>query len=199
MRNALGGEEGVLRMSDSTSEPQASTVGVTAPAEPLADSPLRGVRGWLLFFVITLTVLNPAATAIGQWLSWSQVASFFDRLPGLFVLSAVNLFVAIVLAVFSVYAGIALWRLRVGAVQTARVFLIVGAVYALISPFFVLLVGLPASANGQLAATALESAARGVVYYVLWLSYLLQSKRVQTTFPTAWFPPNKRIQQNAGS
>jgi hypothetical protein len=199
MRNSSGGEEGVLHMSDSAGEPQASTAEVTAPAEVLTAAPLSGVRGWLLFFVITLTVLNPAATVAGQWLSWSQVASLFDRLPGLLFLSAVNLLVAVALASFSVYAGVALWRRKVGAVHIARVFLIVGAIYALISPFFVLLVGLPASANGQLAAGALESAGRGVLYYALWLTYLLQSKRVRATYPDAWFPPDKPIQRNAGS
>ena len=143
---------------------------------------LQGVRGWLLFFCITLVVLNPLASLFTFGLSLSQVSPALNRLPGLLVVAITDGLVSLALMALSVFAGVSLWRVRHNAVKWARTFLFAGVAYVLISPLFIFLAGLPAALVVQALPNSYLSAGRSLVYYVIWLSYLARSKRVQATY-----------------
>jgi len=164
----------------------AVVTGTTTTTEQ--DTRLRGVGGWLLFFCVSLTVLNPVSTAIFLSIGIMGNAPYFVQYPGLLVLTVIDTAVSVALMAASVYAGVGLWRVRPGAVRIARMFLIAGAVYAVLAPFTPLLAGLPAEANDALIQAGIQGAGRGVVYYAIWLNYLNRSKRVLATYP-APVPP----------
>jgi len=146
------------------------------------DSSLQGVRGWLLFFCVTLVFLNPLATFGIFGLSLFQLTPLFKSFPGLLILSTVDGLASLILMSFSVYAGVSLWRIRPGAVRLAKMFLVAGVVYLLISPLFMLLAGLPDGAAVSALPDAYLTAGRSLLYYAIWFNYLTTSKRVRATY-----------------
>jgi len=129
--------------------------------------PPTGVHGWLFLLCVHLAILTPGAT----------VAAVSDRPP----IEAVP---ALLLAVFSAHSGIALWRVRPGAVRAAKAYFItVGG----ISIFGALLLSLPGPAEPEngIRAQALMQGLSGVVYALLGFSYLSMAKRVKGTYGLA--------------
>lgn len=160
---------------------------VAVPIEPevvVPDSKLTGVRGWLLFFCVTLVFLNPLATLGMFGFSLSQLTPLFTTFPGLLILAMVDGLISLTLMSFSVYAGVSLWRVRPGAVKLAKTFLLAGVVYVLVAPLFTLFAGLPAGAAVSALPDAYVGAVRSLAYYAIWFNYLNTSKRVQATFGT---------------
>lgn len=157
---------------------------VYAPQPPLVAAPAgpRGVGGWLLLFCVSLTFLNPAMTAYNVFQTDEATRSVLARYPALNTLTQIDAVVGIIIAGLSIYAGIAMWRVRPGAVRAARIFLIVGLIYAVIAPFTPLFADLPQRANDAIMSAAFSSAGRGAIYYFIWLSYLSSSRRVRTTY-----------------
>jgi uncharacterized protein DUF2569 len=174
---------GGVRVTDTESALTGDAVVPSTTPATDGETRLRGVAGWLLFFCVSLTVLNPVSSVILLTIGFIGNAPYFIQFPGLLVLTVIDTVVSLALMSASVYAGVGLWRVRPGAVRIARMFLIAGAVYALLAPFTPLLAGLPAEANGALIQAGLQGAARGVLYYVIWLNYLNRSKRVLATYP----------------
>ncbi len=76
-----------------------------------------GVGGWLLFLCVSLTILSPVATVISLIYSFSQAGPFFDDYPGLMRVCMADVFLSGALMIFSVYAGVALWRRKANAVR----------------------------------------------------------------------------------
>lgn len=162
---------------------EAEQVVVPAQVELVApDAGLQGVRGWLLFFCVTLVFLNPLATLGFFGYSLSQIVPAFDRLPGLLVVAIADGVASLALMSLSVYAGISLWRVRPNAVKSAKTFLLAGVAYVLISPLLILLSGLPIGVAASTLPDAYLSAGRSLVYYAIWFNYLRTSKRVQATY-----------------
>lgn len=155
------------------------------------DEQVRGVGGWLLFFCVSLTILSPVASLALLGYGVFQSAPYFaQNFPVMaLVLADAGLSVALVGAY--VYAGVSLWRVRPQAVQVTRVVLIVSAVYALLAPLEPLLLGLDAAGRQQVIDAWMQTGWRGAMYSVIWLNYLMQSKRVRATY-VDWNPPTAR-------
>jgi len=161
------------------------------PTEP--DSRLRGVRGWLLYLCLLLTVFQPLISiGLHAWTTLS-VAPAFGRFPGLLPVIIVDNVLAAGLAVFSVYAGILLWRVRPGAVATARVFLFANFAYVLLAPLLMLLAGLPGELARQSVAESYTNIGGSIGGAVIWLTYLQTSKRVRATYGDAPAPAQQAL------
>ena len=152
----------------------------TVPAEP---SP-RGVGGWLLFFVISLTILTPISLCYNAY----NELKFYRANPSqlLFKTIAIDVSLRVIVAMLGIYAGIQLWRQKAGAPQVAKTYLVSVAVQQL------LLVGLGiwlankvrASLPDDIESVLLEPI-RTFIYILIWYSYLNKSKRVAATFPAS--------------
>src|SRR5436309_10818333 len=81
-----------------------------------------GVGGWLLYFCLVLTVGVPLKVVAGLGESYS--VAFTRRDPALVGFITILGVFQIGLAAFSIYAGVRLWRVRPGAVATAKRFLL---------------------------------------------------------------------------
>jgi len=142
----------------------------------------KGVGGWLLLFCLGLTVFSPLITIGSFAASYSQSSRYFDRFPGLLVITVIDTFLSLGLMAFSIYAGVCLWRIRSGAVQTAKKYLLWFLVYLAIAAVLPFMAGLPSTANDTLLAEAAKNTFRGFIYFAIWYSYLNKSKRVRATY-----------------
>ena len=120
---------------------------------------------------------------------YQGVAPFFDGAPGLYATVCALLCVKTLLIAFSVHAGIGLWRLRPGAVESARFVLVLG----LATGMLVLLLkmswrGAPLpelSATRELTAHFIPT----LIFVIASFAYLNRSLRVRLTYATAAAPP----------
>lgn len=160
-----------------------------APAEALA-APGEGetvrtrVGGWLALFVFTLVVSNPAGTIINLVSGYQETSAFFHRVPGLRNMIIADTALSLGLMAFSVYAGIALWKLKPGAVAVAKKYLLTALLYSLLVLALPFVFGLPERAAQAVFNELLKGVPGSILYVAIWYLYLLKSKRVRETYGT---------------
>ena len=145
---------------------------------------LRGVGGWLAFFILTLTVFGPlrsAATTARNLYGDASVAAFYGAQWPL--LQGVEWTLAATAAGASIYLG---WRMyAVHAWRSVRLTIIglwtIAPVVLLLDIAAVSLISgieidkLIGDLRGELVRTA--------AYAAIWTAYLLRSRRVADTYP----------------
>lgn len=145
---------------------------------------LQGVKGWLLLLCINLTLLDPFANLLNLAVGTHFGRPYFDQNPPLERLMLINGVCSIGLAVFSIYAGISLWKVLPNAVTIAKKYLGAAFLYSLLSLFLPYLMGLPPETTKELGPTSLMNTIITAVYLYVWYQYLKRSKRVKATYPT---------------
>jgi len=148
----------------------------SAGAEP------KGVRGWLLFLCVTLTVLDPSAVLINLFIVADAAKPYFTRNPGFFRLILVNGVAGITLSVFSLYAGISLWKRLPGALTVARNYIRTVFAYSILAPFLPRLVGSTFHASRETFALTCLNSLFTIFYLGIWYLYLNRSARVRATY-----------------
>jgi Protein of unknown function (DUF2569) len=164
-------------------EPNPTTaINLTQTAAPLNEPKYKGVGGWLLFFCISLTVFSPLITIVMGVASYSVAFQLLDRFPGVMAVTVIDTFLSLGLMAFSVYAGVSLWRVKSGAVQTAKRYLSCLLAYVVVASILPLMAGLPSEANEGMILEIIKDASKKVFYVAIWYAYLNKSKRVRATF-----------------
>ncbi len=188
------GQDPVSNLLHSESQPEETSMNETPNATSDQAAPTRsppatsveprykGVGGWLLFFCLGLTVLSPLITLGSLVASYSESSQYFDTFPGLLVITVIDTFLSVGLMAFSIYAGVGLWRIRPGALQTAKKYLLWFLAYLAIAAVLPFMAGLPSAANDVLIGEVAKSTFRGVIYFAIWYSYLNKSQRVRGTY-----------------
>jgi hypothetical protein len=87
------------------------------------------------------------------------------------------------LAVFSIYAGISLWKVLPNAVTVAKKYLGAAFVYSILSLFLPYLIGISEEFKKEVGATNLLNSIITATYLYAWYQYLKRSKRVRATYP----------------
>ncbi len=150
------------------------------------DTKYTGVAGWLLFFCISLTILNPLAFIINVFADASNAAGLNIEVNKVL---ALNIIVGAGLAIFSMYTGIKLWRVSRNAVKTAKVFLIclfvIGitlevVTMAILQPIAAIVH--PIASTYELGSSFLAGIVHACVYTGIWYAYLSKAHRVKTTY-----------------
>lgn len=131
---------------------------------------LKGVGGWLLFFIITLVFIGP----IYQLLDFFLYPQFYFYGE---VLAPSSVVYAILISGWMIFAGVSLWAKNKKAVIWAKEFLIAMLVLSIFSSIYSY--GFFSSEDYSLI---LYDVFRGIVYFAIWFSYLNVSKRVKNTF-----------------
>lgn len=163
--------------TDGVVEIDAAQKVVTATAEieevtsPLLDPTApSGMGGWLLYFCISLTILNPAYLIIQLIVTFTLSTD---------VLGAV---VAIVLTLaemtYFIIIGIRLWQQKENAVRQTKIFLIIIFVLSIADLVYLSLSGVSEQAD----AASLQAEVRAIPFTILWFIYFSRSKRVKNTF-----------------
>ena len=149
---------------------------VLAPTAVRLDSgkPIKGVLGWLLVFCISLTIVVPIVQGRIALIAISGLA----HAHVITLISAVRLmtvgFIYFGLSIFSLCAGVSLWREDSRGPALAKVYLCFSAVIV------ILLYGIFAA--GGLQVQLPRIAFRRLVYSITWFCYLTFSKRVRETY-----------------
>jgi hypothetical protein len=149
-----------------------------------AQDEYRGVKGWLLFFCISLTILSPLFTVAGLARGFSAGSRVEDRLPGFMTAMASDSVLAAPIMALGIFAVVSLWAVKPNAVRVAKLYLIVQPVYAVLEVALFLAI-LPSSATGTVIEKGTTSVLGSLLYAGLWFSYLSKSKRVRATYSFA--------------
>lgn len=144
---------------------------------------LRGVKGWLLLLCVNLTILDPFANLFNLAIGTHLGRQYFDQQPALQRLMLINGVCSIGLAVFSIYAGISLWRVLPNAVAIVKKYLGSAFLYSIFSLFLPYLIGLPEEITKETGATNILNSLITAFYLYAWYQYLKRSKRVRATYP----------------
>jgi len=144
----------------------------------------QGVKGWLLLLCLSFTILDPLAMIVSLFSVANASKPLFDQYPGLLTLITISGVCRLAVAVFSIYAGIALWRVVPGAVEIARKYLMAIVLYTVFAFFLPAMVGLPQDLAQEIFGSGFVAGMFTIVYAVAWYAYLAHSKRVRATYRT---------------
>jgi hypothetical protein len=150
---------------------------------------LKGIGGWLFLLCVNLTILDPLANLLNLAVGTHFGRQYFDQNPALQRLLIMNGLCSIGLAVFSVYAGISLWRILPNAVTTAKKYLGTAFLYSFLSLFLPYLMGISQEIQKEVGATNLLNSFVTAVYLYAWYEYLKRSRRVRATYSQAAYHP----------
>jgi hypothetical protein len=128
-----------------------------------------GVRGWLAVLVLLLLVWQPISLGL---IASAVVSRIAVRGPSL----AFVLLLRLLVTAFGIAAGIALLGVRPYAVAMAKASLVTSAavdLFVYLTPYF---------PNNRLPGDTPWYIAGSLAYYILWLMYLVRSRRVRNTF-----------------
>lgn len=169
-----------MTKNSSANARQETSFNVTTSSLP---PKLKGVKGWLLFLCIWLTVLMPLF-ALGQlYLEWIEAEPYFEQIPSLKSVVVLEIFGLIGLHAFGIYAGFALWSVKLHAVNIAKSFFLTLLAYAFVSPFvFAGVSGLPSEVVSAIKTEGIGQAIKAIMAFAVWFTYLYKSKRVQATY-----------------
>ena len=146
---------------------------------------LKGVRGWLLVFCLSMTVrpLITVYTVLVLLPAFTSPTDPFAILLGYYCMT-------ILIVAFGLYSAFLLWTVHKNAVITAKVNLVVMLIYWILLAFFPFL--LPSDRRESGLATYFgifqHQLLSGVGYFVIWFSYLSKSKRVANTYAPEALP-----------
>ncbi len=143
---------------------------------------LKGIRGWLLLLCLNLTVLDPAAVLMNLFVVSDVAKPYFSQQPMFFYLIVVNGIAGIALAVFSLYAGVSLFRLLPRAPETARKYFAVISAYAVLAPFLPFLLRSEQLATRENFYMNCLNSFFTMAYALVWRLYLKRSRRVRQTY-----------------
>ena len=146
-------------------------------------SKLKGVGGWLLLFCLQLTIFNPISSVYNLVSGYSGLKNHFNTFPGLWTFFISDAILSSGIIIFSIYAGISLWQTRKGAVKIAKIYLLVFIIYSVVEGILLFTAGLPSQALNSIIGETTKDFVKSLVYFAIWYSYLVKSKRVKNTFP----------------
>jgi hypothetical protein len=142
----------------------------------------KGVRGWLLFLCVSMAIFSPMTGLISLMAITEELKPYFNQDPALFKLMLISGICNICLFVYSMYAGVSLWRIAPNAVLNAKRYLVVLFYYSFFSIFLPQLVGLSEKTQTDIYKTSPILNLTVMLEAGMWYLYLCKSKRVKTTY-----------------
>ena len=146
------------------------------------DKDYYGVRGWLLLLSVSLTILDPLAGFINIIAATDALKPYFDQDQALFKLVLIGGVCNICLLVYSMYTGMALWRISPNAVMNAKKYFLVLFHYSFFSIFLPQLVGLSEKTQTEIYKASPIGNLIVMLYATMWYFYMRKSKRVKATY-----------------
>ncbi|HXQ98534.1 MAG TPA: hypothetical protein VN774_08840 [Candidatus Limnocylindrales bacterium] len=151
---------------------------------PVPAQFLQGVGGWLMFFIVCLTIIGPLValfTVIILLMAAGANVNSDAILARLFAVFAVMI---IPYTIWGMFVGVSLWKIRPGSVRQAKQYLLWGSIpftflFGLM-PYMIL----PTWHRGPtLGSSEFGFISTGVVLALACNSYLTKSRRVAITYP----------------
>ncbi|MDH5468215.1 MAG: DUF2569 domain-containing protein [Candidatus Aminicenantes bacterium] len=170
--------------------PQRETQEIISQKEIKEESKYYGVKGWLLFFCIILTILSPILTSFVLIASYGEFLSLFYDYPALRVIAILYILINIGITIFGVVAGVKLWAKRPNAVRITRAYLTTFLLFNIYGGLLVFIMELLAH---SVSGSYLQGLIGSFIYFFIWNSYFNKSKRVNATFKTEKERRNLRL------
>ena len=144
------------------------------------SAPLRGVNGWLKFFVIVNLYVSPVFFVLLSIVAWIFFAIIAGDYPAIIPVGMIETGVGGFLVWKWIQIARGLRDIRPGIVQEAKTWLQIVLAWNLFSLSLVYLSGLDAE---DLVVGSLRQAVQAVTGFTIWYSYFNVSKRVKATYP----------------
>lgn len=148
---------------------------------------LKGIKGWLLYFCISLIFIGPIIDLPYIILYFVNANNPLNYYPLLNIILEIDVIVKILILLFGIYVGITIWTLRPQSVRTANLFLNTYLGYSILS-FFIFFIIIPSYNINYNAATVgifrdiFRETIYSIGYVIIWKLYLKKSERVKNTF-----------------
>ena len=152
-------------------------------SEPdFAKVEIKGVGGWLLFFVIGQLALRPMLF-FASLLKSKPIADVAERFPATAKLITIEATIQIALLVGGILVGLALLKTGVRwPVLLTKIYLVANALLNLALAVLYFGNDLPEFARKSLIAKGIISGVLVSIVSFLWFFYFIRSKRVQATY-----------------
>ncbi|HLW98530.1 MAG TPA: hypothetical protein VKR82_07785 [Candidatus Acidoferrales bacterium] len=153
-------------------------------AMPVPAQFLQGVGGWLMFFIVCLTIIGPLVALFMVIIFLMAAGANVNSDAILARLFAVFAVMIVPYTIWGMFVGVSLWKIRPGSVRQTKQYLLWGSIpftflYG-VMPYMIL----PAWHRGPtLGSFAFGFISTGVVLALAWNSYLTKSRRVAITYP----------------
>ena len=147
------------------------------PASTL--DPLRGVRGWLKFFVIISRYVSPAIFILQYLLAWIGFVELAKKYPGIIVTGLIETAVGGFFVWKWIQIAKALQAVRPGIIRKTKIWLKLSLGWVILSAPLAFLSGLDAQI---LLPSVIKGVISGLIGFSLWYSYFSVSKRVKATY-----------------
>lgn len=149
--------------------------------------PLKGVRGWLLFFCISLVFINPLINIPLIILYIANQHNTLTMFPLLNTTLMLDLVTTSLFSLIGIYIGIKLWIIHSRAIANANLYLNSLLGYSIISFFayFIVIASYDIGFNStsvQFLGNNFRSTIYSIGYVIIWKLYLKNSERVKNTF-----------------
>jgi hypothetical protein len=162
----------------------AAVEDVLVEAAPVSDRneshALRGVKGWLKFFVIVNIYVAPSLFVIGYILAWIGFVDISDRYPGIILVGVIETLVGGFFVLKWIQIAIDLKNIRPHVIQYAKVWLKYSLAWGILNAPLIFLSGMPAD---NVMPGAIKSVVQSLISFAIWYSYFSVSKRVKATYP----------------
>ncbi len=159
-----------------------SLVGQVLKNEAAKYSPYYGVGGWLLLFVVGLTILGPLINLGTVGTNLSEAEKIREIFPSLVPIIYMETALVLLVTAFSIVAGIMLWTVRPKAVSVAKLYLVVLVVFSVLDLVLISGAGLPEPAASAAVNAGITGIFRSGIYALIWFLYLSKSDRVHATY-----------------
>jgi RNA polymerase subunit RPABC4/transcription elongation factor Spt4 len=149
--------------------------------------PLKGVRGWLLFFCISLVFINPLLNIPLTILYIVNQHNTLTIFPLLNITLIIDLVITSLFSLIGIYIGIKLWRIQSRAIPNANLYLNLLLIYSIIA-FVAYLISIASndvsfnSKSVKFLGDNFRSTVYSIGYVIAWKLYLKNSERVKNTF-----------------
>ena len=141
-----------------------------------------GVGGWLLVLCLMLAVIGPLI-AVGLMVNETLVsAPYFQSALGLHLATIASMAITAWLVGSGIYAGVGLWLLRPGAVETAKTLLLLGLAADIAGAALHVLAPSLASPHAGLLREVALSVVPDLIFFTACYAYLNKSARVRATY-----------------
>lgn len=156
-------------------------------AEGEQPVPLIGVKGWLLFFCISLIFIGPIISlpTIIVYLVNINNPLNYDPLSNLIL--NIDVIVSTLILLLGIHLGITIWILRPNSIRYANIFLNIYLGYTILS-FLIIFTIVPSydiiynSETIALLGDTFRETIYSIGFVIVWKLYLKKSERVKNTF-----------------
>ena len=155
--------------------------------EPQERRGPRGVRGWLLFLCLNLTIIIPFLA-----LYQVNIALRIFYLPGAqiqlvifkhaLLYNILTIVIMLFISIFSFFAGLKLWGEKARAEKTAKIFLLSQLSLVIIILSIRLLVPFSFDIYNSAIKPIITGLISSISYFIIWYLYLTYSRRVRNTY-----------------